>query len=129
MSVWQLRLVRQLAPSRHRDSGMIVRLAVQLGVIPGKVGRKARRGFSAFTQCRGSKQVPCEEAESRRSASPTLGLRRRSGSLPSVAPILCAGADSLAQLAKLWQPAMLGLTKEPGSLSGRALAHHRCDWW
>jgi hypothetical protein len=101
MSVWQLRLVRQLAPSRHKESWMIVRLAMQLGVIPGKVHRKARLGFSAFTQCKGSKQVRCEEAEPAGPASPPLGLRRRSGSLPSVAPILRAGADSLAQLAKL----------------------------
>jgi len=82
MSVWQLSLVRQLAHSRHKGSGMMVRLAMQLGLLPGRVRRKARRGFSALAQCRGWKQVPCEEAEPRRPASPTLGLRRRSGSLP-----------------------------------------------
>ena len=53
MSVWQLSLVRQLAASRCQDSEMIVRLAIQLEVIPGKVRRKARRGFSALAQCRG----------------------------------------------------------------------------
>jgi hypothetical protein len=96
MSVWQLSLVRQLTPSRRQDCGMIVWLALPLGVIPGQVRRKARRGFSALAQCRGRKPLRCEEAEPTRPASPALGLRRRSGALPSVAPILRAGADSLA---------------------------------
>ena len=53
MSVWQLRLGRQLVPSQPKDSGPIVRRARQLGVMPGKVRRQARRGFSALAQCRG----------------------------------------------------------------------------
>jgi len=31
MSVWQPSLVRQLGQSRPKDSGMVVRLAMQLG--------------------------------------------------------------------------------------------------
>ena len=59
------------------------------------------------------------EAECLRSASSPLALRRRSGSLPSVAPILRAGVESVAQGVGFVQ--VLVLSKEPRSLPSLSL--------
>ena len=66
------------------------------------------------------------EAELWCPASAPLALRRRSGSLPSVAPILRAGAESVAQAVGFVQP--LVLSKEPRALPGLALGIGWLGW-